>query len=203
MEVAQDGGQAAHVVGVGVGQGHRVEAADAARPQHLGDDLLADVEVLRGLARAAAEAAAIHQQGFAVGGDQQQGVALAHVDGLHEQRVARVIDGRGAGRQRAAASSSAAQARRRAPAGSRRNSQAGQHDGRPQQRAEGGRLPEKRRGNAEVAQGHRAEEMHQPDAEVKKQSHKHGRNHCGRRPDQRHQQRDQRGRHQHQQAAAG
>ena len=57
------------------------------------NDLLADVEVLRGLPRAAAEAAAIHQQGFAVGSDQQQGVALAHVDGLHQQRVARVLDG--------------------------------------------------------------------------------------------------------------
>ena len=93
MEVAQNGGQAAHVVGVGVGEGDRVEVANAARPQNLGDDLLADVEVLRGLVRAAAKAAAIDQQGFAVGGDQQQGVALADVDGFHQQCVARVIDG--------------------------------------------------------------------------------------------------------------
>ena len=32
MEVAQDGGQAAHVVGVGVAQRDHVELADAARP---------------------------------------------------------------------------------------------------------------------------------------------------------------------------
>jgi hypothetical protein len=88
MEVAQHGGQAAHVVGVGVGEGHRVEAADAARPEDLGDHLLADVEILRGLMRAAAKAAAIDQQGLAVGSDQQQGIALAHVDGLHQQGVA-------------------------------------------------------------------------------------------------------------------
>ena len=56
------------------------------------DDLLADVEVLRRLMRAAAKAAAIHQQGLAVGRNQQQGIALAHVDGLHQQCVARVID---------------------------------------------------------------------------------------------------------------
>jgi len=35
MEVAQDGGQAAHVVGVGVGEGHRVKMANAARPENL------------------------------------------------------------------------------------------------------------------------------------------------------------------------
>ena len=32
-EVAEDGGHAAHVVAVGVGEGHDVEAADVARPE--------------------------------------------------------------------------------------------------------------------------------------------------------------------------
>ena len=32
MEVAQDGGQAAHVVGVGVREGDRIKVSDAARP---------------------------------------------------------------------------------------------------------------------------------------------------------------------------
>ena len=95
MEVAQNGGQSSHVVGVGVGEGHYVQAANSARPQHLGDDLLADVIVLGGLMRASAVAAAIHQQGLTVGRNQQNGVALAHVDGLDEQGVAGVIDGTG------------------------------------------------------------------------------------------------------------
>jgi len=61
-------------------------------PQNLGDDLLADVVILRSLMRTAAEAAAIDQQGFAVGRDQQQGIALAHIDGLHQQSVAGVVN---------------------------------------------------------------------------------------------------------------
>ncbi len=62
MKVAQNSGQAAHVVGVRVAEGHHVEVANAARPENLGDDLLADVVVLGRLMRTAAEAAAIHQQ---------------------------------------------------------------------------------------------------------------------------------------------
>ena len=52
-EVAQDGGHAAHVVGVGVGEGDDVEAAELARPEVGRDDFLADVE-----GRVGAEAAA-------------------------------------------------------------------------------------------------------------------------------------------------
>ena len=121
------------------------------------DHLLADVEVLRGLARAAAEAAAIDQQGLAVGRNQQQGVALAHVDGFHQQRVAGVLD-----RARQHRSQSGQQQRgpgkRRCQRAPEPTAQAGQHDGRAEQRAKGRRLPEQRRGNAEVAQGQRAEE---------------------------------------------
>src|SRR5271157_2924082 len=93
MEVSQNGGQAAHVVGVSVGEGHHVEAANAARPQHLRDNLLADVIVLGSLARAAAVAAAIDEQSFAVGRNQQDGIALAYVDGLDKQSILGVIDG--------------------------------------------------------------------------------------------------------------
>ena len=71
---------------------YRVEVTDAARPQDLRDDVLADVVILRSLMRAAAEASAIDEQGFAVGRDQQQGIPLAYVDGLHQQCVVWVID---------------------------------------------------------------------------------------------------------------
>ena len=43
VEVAEDGGHAAHVVGVGVGEEDDVEAADAAGPEVGGDDFFADV----------------------------------------------------------------------------------------------------------------------------------------------------------------
>ena len=43
-EVAQDGGHSSHVVGVGVGEGDDVEAAELARPEVGRDDLFADVE---------------------------------------------------------------------------------------------------------------------------------------------------------------
>ena len=43
VEVAEDGGHAAHVVGVGVGEEDDVEAADAAGPEVGRDDFFADV----------------------------------------------------------------------------------------------------------------------------------------------------------------
>ena len=134
MEVAQNGGQAAHVVGVGMGEGDCVEVANAARPESLRDDFLADVVILRGLVRAAAEASAIDEQSFAVGRDEQQRVALAYVDGFHEQCVVRVLDGArddggdGGKNQRCPCAAAL-------PALA-----AGQHDGGCEQRAEGGRL---------------------------------------------------------------
>jgi len=64
----------------------------AARPQNLRNDLLADVVILWGLMRAAAEASAIDEQGLAVRRNQQKGIALAYVDGLHQQCVVGVID---------------------------------------------------------------------------------------------------------------
>jgi len=48
---------------------------------------------LRGLARSAAKAAAVDEERLAVGCDEQQRVALTHVDGFHQQRVAGVVDG--------------------------------------------------------------------------------------------------------------
>jgi hypothetical protein len=95
MEVAQDGGQTAHVVGVGVGEGNRVEMADSARPEDFRDDFFADVEILRGLVRATAKAAAIDEERFAVGCDEEDGVSLSHVDGFDEESVVGVIDGVG------------------------------------------------------------------------------------------------------------
>src|SRR5580692_3662476 len=93
MEVAQDSWQAAHVVGVGVGKGNRIESADAARPEHFRHHFFADVEILRRLMRTASKSAAIDEQSLPVGSDQQQRVALADIDGLKKQRVARVVDG--------------------------------------------------------------------------------------------------------------
>ena len=44
VEVAQDGGHAAHVVGVGVGEGDDVERAELARPEVGRHDFFADVK---------------------------------------------------------------------------------------------------------------------------------------------------------------
>src|SRR3569833_3719433 len=70
----------------------RIEMPDAARPQCGRDDLFADVEVLRGLVRAAADAAPGDQQRLSFGSNEQQGISLADVDGFNEERVVRMID---------------------------------------------------------------------------------------------------------------
>jgi hypothetical protein len=75
----------------------------------------------------------------------------------------------------------------------------GQHDGRREQRAEGERLPEQRRGNAEIAQCERTKEPHQSNAEMKKEGHNHRWNYCGCRARQGQKQSDQRGRHKNRQ----
>ena len=82
-EVVEDGGHAAHVVGVGVGEDEEVEAAKAAGPEVGGDDLLADVEGGEGFGRAvlADGAAGVDQHGLADGVDGEDGVALADVEG--------------------------------------------------------------------------------------------------------------------------
>ena len=82
-EVAEDGGHAAHVVGVGVREDEGVEAADAARPEIGGDDLFADVEEAGGgggFEDGAGGAAGVDQHGSAFGADEEKGVALADVD---------------------------------------------------------------------------------------------------------------------------
>jgi hypothetical protein len=81
------------MVGVGVRKGYCVEMADAARPESLRDDFLADIEILWGLMRAASETAAVDEQGLAVGSDQQKRVALANINGFHEQSVVGMLDG--------------------------------------------------------------------------------------------------------------
>src|SRR5580704_10286287 len=93
MEVTQNGGQAAHVVGVGVGESYSVKVADAARPQNLRDHFFANVEILWSLVRAAAKAAAIDEQCLAVGSDQEQRVTLTDIDGFDQHSVARMLDG--------------------------------------------------------------------------------------------------------------
>jgi len=95
MEVAQDGGETAHVVGVGVGEGDCVEMADAVRPENFRDNLFADVELLRGLMRTTSVAAAVDEERFAVGGDEEDGVALADVNGFDEESVMGMVDGAG------------------------------------------------------------------------------------------------------------
>jgi hypothetical protein len=80
---------------VGVGEGDGVEMTDAARPENFRDDLFADVEILRGLVRPAAEATAVDEKRFAIGGDEEDGVALAYVNGFDEEGVAGVVDGAG------------------------------------------------------------------------------------------------------------
>jgi hypothetical protein len=73
----------------------------------------------------------------------------------------------------------------------------GQHDGRGEQRAKGGRLPEKRRGNAEISKSQRAEEVHEADAEVEGRATNHGGEYGGGGPDHEQEHGKQRGGHQH------
>ncbi len=85
-EVAQHGGHAAHVVGVGVGERDDVETPDLARPEIGRDDLFADVEGcaagrILGVGSSAGGAAGVDQHGAARGADDQQRVSLADVDG--------------------------------------------------------------------------------------------------------------------------
>jgi hypothetical protein len=78
-----------------VGEGDRVKVADSARPERLGNDRFADVEILWRLVRTTAKAAAIDEERFAFRSDQEQRVSLAYIDRFHEQGVAGVIDGTG------------------------------------------------------------------------------------------------------------
>src|SRR5580692_1127652 len=147
MEVAQDGGQSAHVVGVGVGEGYGVEVTDAARPESFRDNFFADVEVLRGLMWAATETAAIDEEGFAVGSNQEKRVALANVDGFHEQGVVGMLDG-------ARTYGGDGGKEHRGPGGATLPGRpARQQHGRDEQCVEGGGLDEERRGDTEISQG--------------------------------------------------
>jgi hypothetical protein len=76
-----------------VSEGYGVKVADAARPESLRDHLFADIEILRSLMRATAQAAAIDEQGLAVRRDQEKRIALAYIDGFHQQSVMRMLDG--------------------------------------------------------------------------------------------------------------
>jgi hypothetical protein len=60
-----------------VSDGDDVEARDAARPKIGRDDVLAEVELRPA---AADEASSIDQQGAALRGNQQDGIALAHIN---------------------------------------------------------------------------------------------------------------------------
>src|ERR1035437_664894 len=93
MEVAQNRGQASHVVTVGVAQRDHVKPANAARPERLRDYILSNVELLRTLARAAAKTAAIHKERLAFGRDEEKRVALADIDGFNQKRIAGMLDG--------------------------------------------------------------------------------------------------------------
>jgi len=82
VEVAQDGGHAAHVVGVCVGEEDDVETADAARPEVGGDDFLADIpRAGSSVFAAAGGTSCVDEHGLANGADDEEGVALAYVDG--------------------------------------------------------------------------------------------------------------------------
>ena len=86
-EVAQDGGHSSHVVGVGVGEGDDIEAAELARPEVGRDDLFADVEGgggkdgVLGVGGGPGGATGVDEHGAASGADNQQRVALADIDG--------------------------------------------------------------------------------------------------------------------------
>src|ERR1039457_6831532 len=101
-EVAEDGGHAAHVVGVRVGEGDDVEAAELARPEVGRNDLLADVEGgvictqaagVFGVGGGAGGASRVDEHDAAGGADDEQRVTLADVDRGDFERVG-MDDGR-------------------------------------------------------------------------------------------------------------
>src|ERR1035438_8385637 len=152
------------MVGVGMAQRHHVQVTNTARPQSGRNNFFADIEILRGLLRTTAKSAAIHQQSFARGRNQQQGIALSHIDGLNEQRIVRMIDRsrRDGGKGRKKQGSPCCPA---SPAAS-----ASQHDCRRQQRTKSGRLPRQWCRNAKVAQRKRPENAYEPYSKMKKGS---------------------------------
>ena len=82
MEVAEDGGHAAQVVGVRVGEHEDIETAKMTGPEIGRDDLLADVPSAGDdVGAATGGTSGVHQHGLAEGADDEQGVALADVDG--------------------------------------------------------------------------------------------------------------------------
>src|SRR5580698_4254240 len=121
--------------------------ADAAGPERFRHDFFADVEILRGLVRAAAEAASIDEESLSVRGDEEKRVALADVDGFHEQCVVGMLEGT---RDRGGESGDKKRGQGCAalPLGT-----AYQKHGRGEERAEDGGLPEERRGDAQIAEG--------------------------------------------------
>ena len=105
-EVAEDGGHAAHVVGMRVGEGDDVETAELARPEVGRNHLFANVEggvfraEARGVLRVGSRSgwpARVDEHGAAGGRDNQQRVALADVDGGNFKLAG--MDGRRGGPQ--------------------------------------------------------------------------------------------------------
>src|ERR1017187_4725383 len=88
MKIGQQGGQTADVIFVGVGESHGVECYDAAIPQIGGDHVFADIKLGVGLVAEGGDAAAIHKQGFSIGQNQQDAIALTDIDDAHFQLAA-------------------------------------------------------------------------------------------------------------------
>ena len=131
-EVAQHGGHAAHVVGVGVGEGDDVEAADAGatrgrarRPLRRRRRWLSWRRRFRRCGGAGG-AAGVDEHGAAGGADDEQGVALADVDGGDFELAG--MDGR-----------------RRGPEGDRGGERKERDGGQCEARAIGGRPSSRRR----------------------------------------------------------
>ncbi len=80
-KITQDGKHSSHVIAVRVGESDGIETADIARPKHRGNHVFADFKVgVGGLGRPSGGATGVDEQGFSLGGDQQQRVPLANVD---------------------------------------------------------------------------------------------------------------------------
>lgn len=99
-EIGEDCGHAADVVGVGVGDGDGVEAADAAGPEDRRNDVVANVEIggvgvgVGGVGTVGTNnAACIDEEGFAVRRDDEEAVSLAYVDGGDFEGGGSVSDG--------------------------------------------------------------------------------------------------------------
>ncbi len=154
-KVLQDGGHATHVIAVRVGERDGIEPPDIAGPQDRGDDVFPDFKVgVRGLG-APNGPPGIDEQGFPLGRDQQQRIALPDIDGGDLEYAGMVGERSGIKDTR----SGTGQRKDQEPTTGKRLLRAA-HTARPISQHAGNDGEDPRAGEANVARAHGAEELH-------------------------------------------